>query len=95
MTFVSHEDYDVHDTFERAVVIPPPSEANRNSNCAVATVASAHNLGFVYPVDPYQTCHIHGRVKAGKCTTKFENKWLNEDSHLKNESLVQMPLTLL
>lgn len=64
MTFVSHEDYDVHDTFERAVVILPPLEAGRNLNYAVATVALAHNLDFEYPVDPYQTCHIHGLAIA-------------------------------
>lgn len=74
MTFVSHEDYDVHDTFERAVVILPPLEADRNSNYAVAAVASAHNLGFVYPVDPYQTCHIHGRAKAAN--TKKEINYM-------------------
>lgn len=77
MTFVSHEDYDVHDTFERAVVILPPLEADRNSNYAVAAVASAHNLGFVYPVDPYQTCHIHGRAKAANTKKKKSITWVS------------------
>lgn len=72
MTFVSHEDCDVHDTFERAVVILPPSEVDRNSNYAVATVALVRNLGFEYPVDPYQTCRIHGLAKAAEYSKYHE-----------------------
>lgn len=76
----------MHDTFERAVVILPPSEADRNSNCGVATVASAHNLDFVYPVDPYQTCHIHDRAKAANAQRNTKDNF-HIDGGLKNEKM--------
>lgn len=70
MTFVWHEDYDVHDTFERDVVIRLRSEVDKSLNYAVATVALAHNLGFVYPVDPYRCRSIHDQVKAKTMSMK-------------------------
>lgn len=79
----------MHDTFERAVVILPPLEADRNSNYAVATVASAHNLGFVYPVDPYRTYHIHGRAKAANAR-KMTVKWVN-DFHFDVQKMIEYP----
>lgn len=64
MTFVWHEDYDVHDTFERAAVIHPRSEVDKSLNYAVVTVVLVHNLGFGFGSDPCQCRSIHDQVKA-------------------------------
>lgn len=61
----------MHGTFERVAVIRPQSEVDRNLNYAVATVALAHNLGSVYPVDPCRCRNIHGPVKAAKIQISF------------------------
>lgn len=71
MTFVWHVDYVERDTFEHDAVIRLPLEVDKSLNYAVATVALAHNLGFVYPVDPYLYQSIHDQVKA--IINKFHN----------------------
>lgn len=80
MTFVSNEDCDVHDTFERAAVIRLPLEVNRSLNYAVAAVVLVHNLGFEYPVDPYRCRNIHDLAKAVKPTRTHRK--LNIDGFL-------------
>lgn len=82
MTFVSHEDYDVDDTFERVVVIRPQSEVDRNLNYAVATVVLAHNLGFEYPLDPYPYRNIHVQAKAENTQQNQSPSALNGNSFI-------------
>lgn len=59
MTFAWHEDYGVHDTFERVAVIRPRSEVDKSLNYAVVTVVLVHNLGSEYPGRKFNQNHIY------------------------------------